>query len=98
MEPKTRAAGSYWKLFRLMGGSLTFEILDNAMEAGGLFPPRDALRRLGGDLPQGVPAWMNTRSKAVQFLSSTDQAAYCYGFYNAMSNQTRTFGLESGTR
>ncbi|KAL3731197.1 hypothetical protein ACJRO7_028123 [Eucalyptus globulus] len=67
MEPKTRAVGSYWKLFRLMGCSLTFEILDNAMEAGGLFPPRDALRRPGGNLPQGVPAWMNTRSK--QFSS-----------------------------
>ncbi|KAL3731204.1 hypothetical protein ACJRO7_028130 [Eucalyptus globulus] len=91
MEPEMRAAGNYWKLFRLIGGSLTFEILDNAMEAGGLFPPRDALRRPGGDLPWGVPAWMNTRSKAVQFFGSviernTDQAAYCYGFYNAMSD------------
>ncbi|XP_030461757.1 uncharacterized protein LOC115681825 [Syzygium oleosum] len=109
MELEMRAPCSYRTLlqtvrpmFELVGGSLTLDLLNSAIEAVGLFPPGDAPRRTGGgDLPQGVLAWMNNRHKAVQFLGSvlernTDHFAYCYGFYVAMSDQAMTFGAESG--
>lgn len=106
MESEMRAANSYRTLLQsvrkpleTLEGEIEFVVLEDAMDAVRLFPGPTKPQPTNYELPQSVPAWVNSRERALQHLTAvlernTDVAAYAYGFYCAMLDATMAFGAE----
>lgn len=107
-ESEMRAANSYRTvmqtvrpMFEMYGGSIDFSILDLAIETVKSFPYGSAMTRAEANLSAGVPTMVVDRNTALEWLKSildnnSDTAAYCYGFYCALTDQNVAMGAGSG--
>jgi hypothetical protein len=107
VEAVLRAAGSYVTLFstveplfQIMGGSINYRLFAAALEiVKGWVPGIDLAE---GDVPSWWPRRALTRVKAVEYISSlldrnAATAAYCYGFYSALSENSQVMGAGDDT-
>lgn len=104
VEAEMRAANSYktlmatvHPLFGIFGGGVDFTLLQDAMDVVVAYPVATENPGMPPNRNPDVPAYVTNRRTALAWLGdliarNSDIAAYCYGFYCALSDQNQTLG------